>query len=163
MQEKILKNIFNAFLKPYLEYGTLVWSGAPKTYLGKINKALNRSIRIILFKQKYDIVKLFYKYLGTLPLKQNIRFQQGKFMWKLNSQNPSNCLLIKFSLIHNQAINNANQQILIIPYYRTTTGKKSVLYQGYKLWNSEISVNAKLKETIKCFCKQFQADLLDSV
>ena len=115
MQEKTLENIFNAFLKPYLEYGTLLWNGAPKTYLGKINKTLNRSIKLILFKQKYDIVKLFYKYLGTLPLKQNIRFQQGKFMWKLNSQNPSNCLLIKFSLIHNQAINNANQQILIIP------------------------------------------------
>ena len=33
MQEKTLKNIFNTFLKPYLEYGTLVWSGAPETYI----------------------------------------------------------------------------------------------------------------------------------
>ena len=132
MQEKTLKIIFNTFLKPFLEYGTLVWSGAPKTYLEKINKTLNRSIRTILFKQKYDIVKLFYKHLGTLPLKQNIKLQQGKFMWKLSSQNLPNCLLNKFSLIHNQAINNANQK-LIIPYYRATTGKRSVPYQGYKL------------------------------
>ena len=44
----------------------------------KINKTLNRSIRNILFKQKY--VKQLYKYLGILPLKQNIKFQQGKFM-----------------------------------------------------------------------------------
>ena len=35
-----------------------------------------------------------------------------------------------------------------------------MLYQGYKLWNSEILVNANLKKTIKSFCKQFQADLL---
>ena len=83
-------------------------------------------------------------------------------MWKLNSQNLANCLLNKFSLIHNQTINNANQQKLTIPYYITTTGKRSVLYQGYKLWNPEILVNAKLKETKK-FCEQFQADLLDSV
>ena len=48
--------MFNAFL----EYGTLVWSGAPKTYLEKINRTLNRSIRTILFKEKYDIVKPFY-------------------------------------------------------------------------------------------------------
>ena len=80
-------------------------------------------------------------------------------MWKLNSHNLSNCLLNKLSLTHNQAISNANQRKLIIPYYRPTTEKRSVLYQGYKLWNSEISLNAKLQETIKSFCKQFQADL----
>ena len=149
MLEKFLTNIFNAFLKPYLEYGTLVWSGALETNLDKINKTLNRSIRTILFKQKHDTVKPFYKYLGILPLKQNIKLQQGKFMWKLSSHNLPNCLLNKFSLIHNQAINDANQQKLIIPYYRTPTGKRSVLYQDYKLWNSEISVNAKLKENIE--------------
>ena len=76
MSEKSLKNILNAYLKPYLEYGALVWSGAPKTYLEKISITLNRSIRVILFKQEYDIVKLFYKYLGILPLKQNIKLQQ---------------------------------------------------------------------------------------
>ena len=38
-----------------------------KTYLEKINKTLNKSIRTILFKQKYDIVKPIYKYLGILP------------------------------------------------------------------------------------------------
>ena len=68
-----------------------------KTYLEKINKTLNRSIRTILFKQKYDIVKPFYKYLGILPWKQNIKLQQGKFMRKLNLHNLSNCLLNKSS------------------------------------------------------------------
>ena len=84
-------------------------------------------------------------------------------MWKINSHNRPNRLLKKFSLIPKQSINNANQQKLIAPYYRTATGKRSVLYQGYKLWNSEISENPKLKENIKSFCKQFQADLLDLV
>ena len=58
VQEKTFKNIFNAFLKPYLEYSTLVWSGAPKIYSEEIHKTLNRSIRIILFKQKYDTARL---------------------------------------------------------------------------------------------------------
>ena len=107
-------------------------------------------------------MKPFYNYLGILPLKQNIKHQQGKFMWKLNSHKLPNCLLNKFSLIRSQAI-NANQQKLITPYYGTATAKRSVLYQGNKLWCSKISVNAKLQETIKNFCKQFQADLLDSV
>ena len=41
--------------------------------------------------------------------------------------------------------------------------EKGLLYQGYKLWNFKISVNAKLQETIKSVCKQFQFDQLDLV
>ena len=36
------------------EYGTSEWSGAPRKYLAKNVKILNRSIRTILLKQKYD-------------------------------------------------------------------------------------------------------------
>ena len=56
-------------------------------------------------------------------------------MWKRNPQNLPNGLLNKFSLIHNQPINNANQQKLANCIYhiynRTTTGKRSAWYQGY--------------------------------
>ena len=124
---------------------------------------MNGSMRTILFKQKYALVKPFYKYLGILPQNQNSKLQQGKFMGKLNAHSLPNCLLSKFSLIHNQASDNANQAKPIIPYYRATTEKGSVLYEVYKLWNSEILVNAKLKRNIRSFCKQFQVDLLDSV
>ena len=50
VQDKTLRNIFNAFLKLYLEYDTLVWSRASKK---------------TFFKQKYDIVKPFNKYLQS--------------------------------------------------------------------------------------------------
>ena len=33
--EKILKNLYNAFIKPFTEYGVLAWGGAPKTHLIK--------------------------------------------------------------------------------------------------------------------------------
>ena len=134
------------------------WCGVKlhKTYLEKINKTLNRSIRIILFKQKYDIVK----YLSILPLKQNIKLQQGKFAWILKSHNLRNCLLNEFSLMHSHTINNVNQQKLIIPCYRTKPGKRYVLCQDYKLWNSKILVNAKLHEiTIKTFCRSIRQGL----
>ena len=36
-----------------------------------------------------------------------------------------------------QAINNVNQQNLIIPYYSTTTGKRSKLYARSKIKNGE--------------------------
>ena len=108
-----------------------------------------------------DIVKPFCKYLCILPLIQNIKLQQGKFMWKLNSHNLPNCLLNKISLIRNQAINNANQQktnYTILQNYHW----KYVCTES-RLSTLEIQVDAKLKENIKSCCKQFQADLLDLV
>ena len=42
-----------------------------------------------------------------------------------------------------QAINNVNQQKLIIPYYSTTTGKRSELYARSKTRNGENSRNTR--------------------
>lgn len=36
LQEKQLKNLDNAFIKPFTEYGVLAWEGVPKIYLIKI-------------------------------------------------------------------------------------------------------------------------------
>ena len=30
LQEKKLRNMYNAFIKPYLEYGSLTWEDLPK-------------------------------------------------------------------------------------------------------------------------------------
>ena len=35
LQEKQLKNLYNAFIKPFTEYGILAWGGAPTTHLNK--------------------------------------------------------------------------------------------------------------------------------
>ena len=53
-QEKQLKNLYNAFIKPFTEYGVLAWGGAPKTHLIKIERSLNKAVRIMLFKGKYE-------------------------------------------------------------------------------------------------------------
>ena len=38
--KKTLKHVFHAFLKTYIEYGTLAWGGAPKTYLLKTERTI---------------------------------------------------------------------------------------------------------------------------
>ena len=52
LQEKQLKNLCNAFIKPFTKYDVLAWGGAPKTHLIKIERSLNKAVRIILFKGK---------------------------------------------------------------------------------------------------------------
>ena len=44
VQEETIKNLFNSFLKPYIEYGNLAWGGAPKNKI----ELINRSIKVLL-------------------------------------------------------------------------------------------------------------------
>ena len=74
-------------------------------------------------------------------------------MWKLvNNQQPK-CLKEKFPLKNNEAINNPSSNKMIIPYRRITIGKRSLSYEGYKLWNLEIPdyIMYKKPENTKTF------------
>ena len=117
----------------------------------------------MLFKNRFDNVKPFYKHLNIIPLTKNIKLLQGKFMWKLLAKNHPNSIIEQFSLHFNEAINNTNCERLIIPYYRTSIGKKSLLYQGYKIWNLEISANIKNKESYNNIAKNYHKYLLDEI
>ena len=83
LQQDSLRTIYNSFSKLYIEYGTPVWGGAPNKYLDKTDKCIKRSMRTMLFKNRFDNVKPFYKHLNIIPLTKNIKLLQRKFMWKL--------------------------------------------------------------------------------
>ena len=89
LQEKQLKNLHSSFIKPYTEYNTLARSSAPKTYLTKIDISIRKSTRTIIFKEKHDSLKPYYKYLNKNPFEYQIKTLQRKFMWKLlNDEQP---------------------------------------------------------------------------
>ena len=44
IQENVLRNLFNAFIKPYLDYGNLVWRSPAMTYLPKLRSAIYSSM-----------------------------------------------------------------------------------------------------------------------
>ena len=69
----------------------------------------------MLFKQKYDSVKPFYKYLKILPLSENIKLLQCKFMWKLVNNCHPCCVKGQFPITFSNAINSTNCRITI-PY-----------------------------------------------
>ena len=71
LQEDSLRSIYNPFLKLYIEYRTLAWGGAPNKYLDKIDNCIKRSMRTVLFNNRFDNVKPFYKHLNIPPLTKN--------------------------------------------------------------------------------------------
>ena len=83
LQKDTLVSLFNAFLKPYIDYGSLTWGGATKTHLLKLKQTLNKAMRIMASRSKYESAKPLYIYYNILPLESNIKLNQRKFIWKL--------------------------------------------------------------------------------
>ena len=84
-------------------------------------------------------------------------------MWKLvNNQQPK-CLKEKFPLKNNEAINNPSSNKMIITYRRTTIGKRSLSYEGYKLWNLEIPDYIRNQKTLRRFSRSYHAYLIDNI
>ena len=56
-----MNNLFNSFLKPYIEYGNFLLGGAPKTKIELINRSIIQSNRTMMDMDKFDSVKPFYE------------------------------------------------------------------------------------------------------
>ena len=46
LQEKQLKYLYYAFIRPYTDYGILAWGGAPKTHLNKVNRSIKKAVGV---------------------------------------------------------------------------------------------------------------------
>ena len=73
--------MFNSFIKPYVTYRTLIWGGATKSHLAKIDKSIKKSMFIMLLQGKYDSLKPFYEDPKILLLFETMKLVQGKFVW----------------------------------------------------------------------------------
>ena len=92
LQEDTLASVFNAFVKPYVDYGILTWGGTANTHLLKLNRTLNKVMRIMAFRSKNESVKLLYIYYKILPLESKIKLNQGRFIWKLTQNQHPDCI-----------------------------------------------------------------------
>ena len=66
LQEKHMKNLWNAFIKPFTKYDVLAWVEAPKTHLIKIKRSLNKDVVIMLFKGKFESAQPLFQYLNIV-------------------------------------------------------------------------------------------------
>ena len=92
LQEETLVNLFNAFLKPFIDYGSLTWGGTANTHLLKLKQTLNKAMRTMAFRSKYESAKPLYIYYKILPFEANIKQNQGKFLWKLTHNLHPDCI-----------------------------------------------------------------------
>ena len=153
---------FYAFLKLYIDNGSLTWGGTTNTHLLKLKQTLNKAMRIIAFRSKYESAKPLYIYNKILPLEANIKLNQEKFIWKLTHNQHTECIQDIFHINSSTAINNNEvNNRFISPSFRTNIGRASLAYQGIKLWNKGIPETIKKSAKCSSSSKELKQHLLE--
>jgi hypothetical protein len=140
LSENLIKNIYNAFIQPHIDYGLLAWGSATTTQLKKVAVATNKTIRLLNFKERDESAWPLYQKFKILPLNKNIQLLNATFMWKFcNNILPQPIIEIFETNSSSQAALNANSsKRLFIPHYRTSIAQRTIVYNGPYIWNTVV-------------------------
>ena len=82
--QRVLLNIYNAFVPPNILYGLLNWGNASKTDLDPRNKKCKKAVRVT-FKSETEHSKPLCKYLDSLNLEDCYKLECATFMHNVNN------------------------------------------------------------------------------
>ncbi|NQY44078.1 MAG: reverse transcriptase family protein, partial [Legionellales bacterium] len=73
MPENIVKNVYNSYIQPHIDYGALTWGGCAQTHIDKLQVMQNNALRLIEFVSDYrDHATPLYVKLKLLKVKDSI-------------------------------------------------------------------------------------------
>ena len=161
--EKTLTNIYNAHIQPHLDYGSLVWGECANAHIQKIAIQQKKSIRIMNFKKFRHPTAELFKTKQILPINENIRYLEIKFIWKILNRTtliPNGIMNIFTS--HGSVHKLSNALKLHLPFKRTDHGQNYITYSGIKQWNS-IPKNIRCITSTQLFKKSLKMHLLSNI
>ena len=151
--------LYNAFVLPYLNYCSLVWSGASLSNLNRLQVLQKKAIRLCSNAHYLAHTAPIFKGLNTLTLSDNVALKVGIFMFKyfkgILPEIFDHCLYLN-NTIHN--FDTRNKHAIVLPYCRLSIKQKhSILYKGAKFWNAldQIFKNVNTPNSFKTKYKHF--------
>ena len=71
--EKVIRNLYNSFIQPHLDYGALVWGGCAQSHTNTIQVLQNNALRLMTFASNFkDHATPLFRQLNILKIKDNI-------------------------------------------------------------------------------------------
>lgn len=121
--------IFKAHILSRVEYGSIFCSWANKSHLEKLQKLVNRSIRVCLKRPRDANVFTLHVDAKVLPLRIRRNIVLMKLMFGLKSKEGNNERANKRVVTRSSTLCN-----LSIPFPNTEWFRKSISYQGPSRW-----------------------------
>ena len=133
-----LNQIYLAYVRPILEYSSIVWDGCITQDLNSLEKLQHEAARVVTGRTCSVSLEKLYKECGWAPLSERRQFQKLCFMYKCNySIVPdyiSDLIPPLAGELSNYPLRNANA--FTTPRTRTETFRKSCIPSSVALRNS---------------------------
>ena len=149
---------YNAYIKPHLEYCSLIWSYTSNININKINRLQRRSCKLILGIEYNGLIDAFQR-LEILSFDQSIFLSKAKMMYKIRT-NIALSYLNEMFLMRDTTLNNTVSNLrsvasknFLIPQAKCNLFKGSLSYSGVMVWNS-IPVSIKNSSSLPIFVKK---------
>ena len=144
-------------------YGILNWGSAYNTNLEPLKCHLRKAIRVIDFAKYQAHSKPLFKKYSLLNFDSMYKLEVAKFMFDIYHENGEifNDLFIKTNERHHYETRQSSNDNFSFPLVSTNYKKKSIIYEGVKVWNSLPSQIKKLPNK-PSFTKKLKNYLLES-
>lgn len=156
-----LSILYSSLVKPYIEYGLLLWGGTFKTHLKPIAINQRKCLRAITHSNYYSDTRPIFSKIKQLPLNELYKLHLGKFMYQYYRQDLPPKLNNIFTL--NNEVHNYNTRHAVDPHIsanRTVRTTHSLVLQGPNLWYS-LPSSIKESRTPKSFVTNLKRFLLE--
>ena len=154
-----LKNFYFAHINSHINYGSLIWGSCAKTYIHKVKRLQDKSIRLLTFQGRAYHLNKSYSELDILQAEKLIQLNRVYFVWKI-LKNPNSQHMKK--IFQNHGVINSNRthsssHKFIQPHRITEPGQKFITCIGIKNWNklpehfSKTSSANEFKKSVRFF------------
>ena len=146
---------YNAYIKPHIDYCSLIWSNTSSSNISKITRLQRRACKLILGHEYNGLSEAFEK-LKILSIDQSIFLSKAKMMYKIHN-NLAPSYLNEMFLMRDANLDNTTSNLrsvtnknFVVPLAKCNLFKGSLTYSGVIIWNS-IPVSIKNSSSLPMF------------
>lgn len=159
--QKLRHLIYNALVKPHIEYLIEIWGSAAKTNLNQLQRAQNKVIKVLFHYNYLTPTNLLYKKTKLLNIAQTYIYNTCLLVRKILTKNIHTQInFTKKKQVQKMQLRNANNIVLRTP--RTNYGKNTILFQGAQLYN-KLPNDIKNSQSIVMFKRLLKHHLLNNI
>ena len=148
---------YKAYMKPHLEYCSVVWCNTSNSNINKMNKLQRQACKIL--SQEYNWFQEALKRLNILSFDQIVFLNKTKITYKVRKNLAPSYLQELFQMrdvsLNNTASNlrSVRQKNYILPQAKCTLFKGSLTFSGVVVWNST-PLSIKTSQSLDVFVKR---------
>ena len=159
--EVVMRQLYDCFILPYLQYGISIWGAACKTSLEPLKVLQRKSLKLVLNLPRRTASTEVHRLAKALTIDAIYTIRVATFVYRFQNFLLPQCFRDYFTInstVHRHATRNADRYRL--PLFTTNLCQQSILFRGPKIWSS-VPLVYQQAQSLPSFKFKFKRFLLD--